>query len=127
MLYRGDMHVRSILVVVAALVAGVFVACGGSVEVDRGDGGTKPCDGCLAVPTATQLSCTATTSTVGCRGIPADPWGGAGTKPSATDSVYPPGCRVTFPHENPYYPGSPQTCDCQTISPTMPPQWVCPL
>jgi hypothetical protein len=115
-----------LLVVASTLVLGLLVACGGKVG---GDANGKPCDGCQVVPTATQVSCTATasTTTARCTGNPADPWGGPDAKPSATDSSYPVGCRITYPHENPYYPGSPQTCDCQQITPATSATWVCPL
>ena len=38
---------------------------------------------------------------------------------------YPVGCQVYLPTQNPYYPGSPQPCGCQTLTGSA--AWECPI
>ena len=124
---------RSFLVVASTLSIGLFYACGGQVVVPGGNadgGGDGACGDCHPVPTTTQVSCPSASPGAppsrACTGIPKDPWAGPGATASS-GGTYPVGCRVTYPHENPYYPGSPQTCDCEQIRADAPPEWVCPL
>lgn len=63
----------------------------------------------------------------GCQGIPNDLWGRCVLRRCESTESYPEGCAVQLPHENPYYPGSPQACVCMRVSPDMPLNWTCGL
>jgi hypothetical protein len=64
----------------------------------------------------------------GCKGVPNDSWGRCVLRHCEGKVSYPEGCTVYLPHENPYYPGSPQQCTCMPLpGVTDVSQWMCPI
>ncbi|MGZ3454661.1 MAG: hypothetical protein ACXVEF_33945 [Polyangiales bacterium] len=92
------------------------------------DGGSTQCP---AVPSTTQVSCSAMEAGdthEGCQGIPKDPFGSEG--PTRTTERFPEGCGVVFPHENPAYPCGGQHCTCEKrpgVDGGTSLEWLCPL
>jgi len=62
----------------------------------------------------------------GCKGLPSDTWGRCVLRRCPSTETYPLGCIVHLPHENPFYPGGPQTCECSDAFDAEP-SWLCPL
>ena len=78
----------------------------------------KPCIDCAPLPTGDTSGCAAPDFSI-------FDWHGGGVD---TSLRYPVGCAVVLPTENPYYPGSPQTCFCSSsFAPPEGPGWTCPI
>lgn len=117
---------RTLAIAIAVGGAGLaLLACG--TRVPFGDG---ECSGVAPLPSATVIHCDAgAPGATGCDGLPKDPWV-QDAAPSGVGQTFPRGCMVEFPHANPYYQCSAQTCSCEEI-----PQasggtklgWLCPL
>lgn len=63
----------------------------------------------------------------GCKGVPNDSWARCALRRCEAKVSYPEGCSVFLPHENPYYPGSPQSCRCMLVPGSDKLSWVCPI
>lgn len=63
-----------------------------------------------------------------CGEAPRTFWGWTTSAPPS-DARYPIGCGVSFPVQNPYYPGPNQSCECNRVlsGPTGAPTWACPI
>lgn len=66
-----------------------------------------PCFACNPLPVGDNSGCAAPTGRLA-------GWQVVGVDPSLR---YPLGCTVFLPEENPFYPGGPQTCDCDDTGP----------
>lgn len=79
----------------------------------------KPCIACAPLPHGDKSGCAAPD-------IAIFAWPGGGVD---TSLRYPVGCAVFLPTQNPYYPGSPQTCGCHSdlLPPDAGPSWICPI
>ena len=108
------------------LLSIAMIACGMDEPTFRCDdsGG----DGCLAGQVCPQVD----PGSGGCKDLPSL----FGHPAIPLDRERPVGCVATLPFENPYYPGSPQECLCQSVyAPGIPPApggsaragWRCPL
>jgi len=73
----------------------------------------EPCFTCDPLPPG---------SSGGCGSVP-KPFGWDGGTPNS--SRYPQGCIVYLPVENPFYPGGPQSCNCEEF-PGQGLTWICP-
>jgi hypothetical protein len=100
------------------LLAGLTIgACGDDYQLrytcDQVDGGMcLTAQGCPALPLGTENTC-------------GDLPGFFGHEPITVDVARPEGCGAFLPYENPFYPGSPQTCFCsKDFSSTV--SWRCP-
>ncbi len=111
--------------VVAAACAIALLACGTRAAI-----GDQACGSSPPMPSATTVLCDAgAPGSSGCVGLPPDPWA-PDAHSSHLDQTYPQGCTVEFPHANPYYQCSPQTCSCGPLPLAdggTTPGWTCPL
>jgi hypothetical protein len=92
-----------------------------------GGSGTQQCFYGLPLPEEPCFTCEPLPagSTDGC-GPPPAMWGWDGSVADPT-LMYPVGCTVYLPVENPFYPGGPQTCSCEAWMPDEGPAWTCGL
>jgi hypothetical protein len=63
----------------------------------------------------------------GCEGVPNDIWGRCSTRRCEAKVGYPEGCVVWLPTQNPYYPGSAQSCTCAPSVQGTKLRWLCGL
>lgn len=92
-----------------------------------GDAGTQQCSYAMAVPEEPCFTCEPLPEggMYGC-GRPPAMWGWDGSVDDPT-LMYPEGCTVYLPVENPFYPGGPQSCLCEAWMPDRTPAWSCPV
>lgn len=84
------------------------------------------------LPTDAQTADTTGQATFTCTPRPASARGctaptAFGTSAGQPGVTYPVGCRVIFPFDHPYYPGSAASCTCEESPLGSAPTWVCPL
>lgn len=113
------MRILALFAVVVALSAfALLVACGQTTTVEG-----EPTYRCTSPREGgCSTTCEPVATDAGCTGVP----GLFGHPSKPTDAGRALGCEISLPYENPYYPGSPQTCTCDSHLDAAP-AWVCPI